>query len=62
MSKYVDIPGLYFPVFNPNTGKYGPKITTYLDTFHAVLNYINVNKYSWVTCIFHYVLEGILGE
>ena len=23
-------------VFSPNTGKYGPEITTYLDTFHAM--------------------------
>ena len=23
-------------VFSPNTGKYGPEITPYLDTFHAV--------------------------
>ena len=23
-------------VFSPNTGKYGPEITLYLDTFHAV--------------------------
>ena len=23
-------------VFNPNTGKYGPEITPYLNTFHAV--------------------------
>ena len=23
--------------FSPNTGKYGPEITPYLDTFHAVL-------------------------
>ena len=22
----------YFPVFSPNTGKYGPEITPYLDT------------------------------
>ena len=28
--------GLYFPVFSPNTGKYGPEKTPYLDTFHAV--------------------------
>ena len=34
----------YFPVFGlateiycPNTGKYGPEITPYLDAFHAVL-------------------------
>ena len=26
----------YFPVFSPNTGKYGPGKTPYLDTFHAV--------------------------
>ena len=25
----------YFPVFGLNTGKYGPEITPYLDTFHA---------------------------
>ena len=24
-------------VFSPNTGKYGPENTPYLDTFHAVL-------------------------
>ena len=28
--------GLYFPVFSPNTGKYGPEKTPYLHTFHAV--------------------------
>ena len=36
MSKYGVISGPYFPVFNPNTGKYGPEITPYLDTFNAV--------------------------
>ena len=30
------ISGPYFPVFSPNTEKYGPKITPYLDTFYAV--------------------------
>ena len=25
-----------FSAFSPNTGKYGPEITPYLDTFHAV--------------------------
>ena len=28
--------GPYFPVFSPNTGKYGPEKTPYLDTFHTV--------------------------
>ena len=49
MSKYGVISGPSFPVlglsrrdteylsvFSPNTGKYGPEITPYLDTFHAV--------------------------
>ena len=31
------ISGLYFPVSNPNTRKYGPQITPYLDTFHSVV-------------------------
>ena len=26
----------YISVFSPNTGKYGPEKTSYLDTFHAV--------------------------
>ena len=49
MSKYGIISGPYFPVFGLNTEiygmnlriqseyrKYGPEITPYLDTFHAV--------------------------
>ena len=37
VSKYEVISGPYFPVFGLNTGKYGPEITSYLDTFHAVV-------------------------
>ena len=49
VSKYGVISGPFFPVFglnirstpylsvfSLNTGKYGPEITPYLDTFHAV--------------------------
>ena len=36
VSKYGVFPGPYFPVFSPNTWKYGPEKTSYLDTFHAV--------------------------
>ena len=36
MPKYGVISGPHFPVFRPNTRKYGPEITPYLDTFHAV--------------------------
>ena len=32
-----------FPVFSPNTGKYGPEIAPYLDTFHTVM--------LWGTCL-----------
>ena len=30
----------YGVLSGPNTGKYGPERTPYLDTFHAVNNYI----------------------
>ena len=36
MSKYGVISSPYFPVFKLNTRKYGPEVTPYLDTFHAV--------------------------
>ena len=36
VSKCVVISGPNFPIFSPNAGKYGPEITPYLDTFHAV--------------------------
>ena len=36
MSKYGVFSGPSFPVFSPNTGKYGPEKTPYLDSFHAV--------------------------
>ena len=36
MSKYGVFSGPYFPIFSPNTGKYGPGRTPYLATFHAV--------------------------
>ena len=40
VSKWEVISGPYFPVFGLNAGKYGPKISPYLDTFHAVINKI----------------------
>ena len=62
MSKYGVISGPYFPafglntgiypinsVFSPNTGKYGPEITPYFGTFHAVT----------VTC---YAIHDIDGD
>ena len=40
----------YLSVFSPNTGKYGPEITTYLDTLHAVS--IFTIRFSFI-CIFY---------
>ena len=36
LSNYGVLSGPSFHVFSPNTGKYGPEKTLYLDTFHAV--------------------------
>ena len=51
VSKYGVISGQYFPVFSTNTGKYGPEITSYLDTFHAeklwVYFQIMLRPFSW---------------
>ena len=40
VSKYGVISGRYFPLFSPQTGKYGLEISPYLDTFHEVIIYI----------------------
>ena len=40
MSKYGVFSGPYFSVFSPNTGKYGPEKTLYLDIFHAVTTFV----------------------
>ena len=34
----------YFPVFSPNTGKYGPEKTPYLDTSRSECEYSNPSK------------------
>ena len=47
VSKCGVISGPYFPVFGLNTGKYGPEITSYLDTFHAVVEILEKSP-NWV--------------
>ena len=42
VSKYGVVSGMHFPVFSPNTGKYGPEITPNLDTFYIVVQYITI--------------------
>ena len=39
VSKYGVFSGPYFPVLSPNTGRYRPEKTPYLDTFYAVETY-----------------------
>ena len=53
VSKYGVISGSYFPTANLKTGKYGPEIAPYLDTFHAVL-LILLNK----TLVLHVFLHS----
>ena len=41
----------YLSVFSPNTGKYGPEITPYFDTFHVVIRKLKdwkkaINKFN----------------
>ena len=45
----------YLSVFSPNAGKYGPQISPYLDTFHAVLIWslqVTVNRFGILTCYY----------
>ena len=57
VSKYWVISGPYFPVFSSNTGKYGPEITPYLNTFapsqHNLLYFIlmKLKIYLFYKCI-----------
>ena len=43
LSKYEVIPSPCIPVFIPNTGKYGPEIGPYLETFHAMVDFNDVS-------------------
>ena len=56
VSKYGVISGPYFPVLGLNTEKYGPEITLYLNTFHAVLlfwkNTVNLKECVPATALF----------
>ena len=56
MSKYGVFSGPCFPVFSPNTGKYRPEETPYLDTFHAMIEnnwqyYLLAHLYNFYTYI-----------
>ena len=44
MAEYGVISVPYFPAFRLKTGKYGPEITPYLNTFHAVTTFLIICK------------------
>ena len=44
--KSVQIRSCFWSAFSPNAGKYGPEITPYLGTFHAV-SVLDNFKYKW---------------
>ena len=44
MAEYGVISVPYFPAFGLKTGKYGPEITPYLNTFHAVTTFLIICK------------------
>ena len=73
VSKYGVISGPYFPVFSPNTGKYGPEIALYLDPFHAVREHVSSYIICEIQCeikceilfnirLFDHIKKGISSE
>ena len=50
-SPYFPVP--YFPVFSPNTGKYGPEKPPYLDNFYAVIIHFDHISPLWVEYQYH---------
>ena len=66
VSKYGVISGPYFPVFSPNVEKYGPDITPYLETFHAVdvsygfVLWMSFDPFTFDFSVYHGVVENVL--
>ena len=57
VSKYGVFSGPHFPVFSPNTGKYGPEKTPYLDTSRSVylpLLWSTINHWSNISWFIQY--------
>ena len=42
----------YLPVFSQNVGKYGPRKTFHLDTFHAVLGIVSTDSTKFISIRF----------
>ena len=50
--------GEYLFVFSPNAGKYGPEKNPYLDSFHAVTNFLFLSKANLLSSVI-YAIEII---
>ena len=57
VSKYEVFSGPYLSIFSPNTGKYGPEKTRYLDTFYAVHIWWHVYEYEYFIIIIECTLR-----
>ena len=55
--KSVQILSFFWSVFSPNAGKYVPERTPYLDTFHTVNVFCNVNEGLFDATIFFLVSQ-----
>ena len=58
---YFNVLGLNLSVFSPNTGKYGPDITPYLDTSHAVLDSFTNTLWSNIPTFHRYWMIMLTG-
>ena len=50
----------YFSVFIWNAGKYGPKKTPYMDTFHAVVAFSSLNSYRMNVCLYFDTFQNVV--
>ena len=60
--KSVQIRSYFWSVFSLNTGKYGPEITPYLDTFHAVTEEYNPNTRHETLIVFDDMIADMLNS
>ena len=61
MSKYGVISGWYFPVFSPNTGKYGPEINTVFRQFLRSETLVSLEHFQW-SVLMYVNVEGFSQE
>ena len=53
--KSVQRQSYFWSVFSPNTGKYGPEITPYLDNFHAIVSNRLFSEYFYISSKYNFL-------